>query len=84
MPISFRKSIIVSLFKKGDPNVAANYRALSLIDTVCKIFNNILLNRLEKNNILNEFQAGFRKQYSTIDNIFNLVNIVKVHICLLC
>ena len=30
MPISFRKSIIVPLFKKGDPNVAANYRGLSL------------------------------------------------------
>lgn len=83
MPISFRKSIIVPLFKKGDPNVAANYRGLSLIDTVCKIFNNILLNRiedwLEKNKILNEFQAGFRKQYSTIDNIFNLVNIVSLN-----
>lgn len=31
------------------------------------------------NNILNEFQAGFRKGYSTIDNIFNLTSIVRLN-----
>lgn len=40
----------------------------------------IILNRLadwtEYNRILSEFQAGFRNNYSSIENIFNLVNIV--------
>lgn len=83
IPESFKESIIIPLFKKGDPNIVSNYRGLSLINTNCKIFNNILLHRLtawlERNNILNEFQAGFRRDYSTVDNIFNLVNIVKLN-----
>lgn len=83
IPNSFKESILIPLFKKGDPNLASNYRGLSLINTIGKIFNNILLNRitfwLESNSILNEFQAGFRRQYSTIDNIFNLVSIVNLN-----
>lgn len=83
IPSSFRKSILIPLFKKGDANLPTNYRGLSLMNTLCKIFNTILLNRLtewvENNNVLIEFQAGFRKHYSTVDNIFNLVNIVNLN-----
>lgn len=42
-----------------------------------------MLNRItewiDNHNILNEYQTGFRKNYSTIDNIFNLVNIVNLN-----
>ena len=37
-----------------------------------------LTNWIEKHNILNEFQAGFRPQYSTVDNIYNLAAIVHL------
>ena len=83
IPKSFRTSILTPIFKKGDPTDPGNYRGLSLINTICKIFNSILLNRItfwiESNNILNEFQAGFRKNYSTVDNVFNLSNIVEIN-----
>lgn len=83
IPSSFRSSIMIPLFKKGDPSLPQNYRGLSLINTICKIFNTVLLNRitdwLENNKILNEYQAGFRKNYSTVDNIFNLINIVNLN-----
>lgn len=83
IPNSFRDSIIIPIFKKGDPNCPQNYRGLSLMDTLGKIFNTIILNRvnewIEDKDILNEYQAGFRKQYSTVDNIFNLVNIVHLN-----
>ena len=40
---------------------------------MCKIFTNILINRLnertEKFNVIHESQAGFRSKYSTIDNV---------------
>ena len=53
------------------------------MDALCKIFKNIILNRLitwvERYNIHNEYQAGFRKNYSTIDNIFNIVNIAYLN-----
>lgn len=80
---SFRQSILISLFKKWDANQPSNYRGLSLIDTLCKVFNTILLNRItewtENYNVLNECQAGFRKNYSTVGNIFNLLNIVNLN-----
>lgn len=70
------------IIKKVDPNCPSNYRGLFL-NTLCKIFNSIPLNRItdwsNKNNILNEYQAGFWKQYSTIDNIFKLINIVYLN-----
>lgn len=82
IPDSFRKSIIFPLFKKGDCSMVGNYRGLSFIDTLCKIFTGILLNRINKwievNKILHESQAGFRKKYSTVDNIFNLSSIVQL------
>ena len=83
IPASFRCSIIVPLHKKGDVNNPANYRGLSLLDSIYKIFTGILLNRLNEwvdfNNIINEFQAGFRKGYSTVDNLFNLTSIVSLN-----
>lgn len=83
IPTAFRTSILLPIHKKGDPNTPANYRGLSLINSMSKIFCNILLNRLsdwlDYNSILNEFQAGFRRNYSTVDNIFNLANIVHIN-----
>lgn len=56
-----------------------NYRGISFINVIAKLFAGILLNRLEKwvsqNGVLNENQASFRKGYSTIDNIFNLISL---------
>lgn len=82
IPESFKKSIIFPLFKKGDAGEVTNYRGLSFLDTIYKIFTGILLNRInnwmEENRILKECQAGFRKNYSTIDNIFNLSAIVQL------
>lgn len=47
-----------------------------------KIFAGVLYKRLanweRRNRILSESQAGFRSGYSTVDNIFNLVNIIKL------
>lgn len=82
IPSSFHESIIIPLFKKGDVNVVTNYRGLSLLDTSYKLFTGILLSRINSwiscNDILNEYQAGFRRGYSTIDNIFNLTSIVNL------
>lgn len=82
IPSSFKKSIVFPIFKKGNLEEATNYRGISVMNTIYKIFVGILTKRLsnwcEQSNILNEGQAGFRKNYSTIDNIFNLTNIIKI------
>lgn len=83
IPDSFRRSIIIPLFKKGDVNCVSNYRGLSLLDTNYKIFTGLILNRIntwiDVHGILNEYQAGFRKNYSTVDNLFNITSIVNLN-----
>lgn len=78
----FLKTITCPLHKKGDADVTGNYRAISLMDCISKIFMgvlNIRLNKwLEQNDKLSESQAGFRRGYSTSDNIYNLSCIVEL------
>ena len=85
IPDSWGNSIICPLHKKGslfDPN---NFRGVSLINTICKMFTNILTSRLdkwtEKFNVIHESQAGFRRQYSTVDNIFTLHAVTQKYLC---
>jgi len=83
IPDDFRCSLLMPIYKKGDPNSPSNHRGLSLNNTSSKVFTGILNNRLNfwmnENDILNEYQAGFRQGYSTTDNIFNLVNIIELN-----
>ena len=62
-----------------------NYRRISLINSISKIFTGILTSRLQKwaedKTVIDESQAGFRKTYSTIDNIFSLQAIIQKYIC---
>ena len=82
VPKSFKKAVIFPLHKKGDKAVVSNYQGISFLNCIGKVFTGLLLLRLEHwievNNLLNEFQAGFRRGYSTIDNIFNIYNIVNL------
>ena len=79
-PSEWANSIIYPVHKKGSVNDPNNYRAISLIGTICKIFVSILNTRLsswyDKNDIIEESQAGFRKGYSTSDNIFTLMTLI--------
>jgi len=76
---SFCSAIIFPLFKQGDVNDPNNYRGISFQNAIAKIFTYILHERLvawvDRNSLLSEFQAGFRKGYSTVDNIFCLNSI---------
>lgn len=73
---------IYAIFKKGDKNKLSNYRGIWFCNTIGKIFTDLLLYKLEtwfdNPKILKEFQAGFCKTYSTIDNIFNPASIIKI------
>ena len=70
--------------QKGDINNPNNYRAISLVNTISKIFTKILSKRLtswcEINSVIDESQAGFRRGYSTIDNIFSLSAVIQKYL----
>ena len=67
---------------KGDILDPENYRPISLLSCLGKLFTALLsecLNTyLEENDILNENQAGFRKDHSTIDHIFALHALIEI------
>ena len=70
VPESWGLSIVCFVLKKGSTTDPNNLRGVSLINTMCKIFINILINRLnewaEKFNVIHNSQAGFRSKYSTM------------------
>ena len=84
-PEDWCKSIISPIHKGGSVNKPENHRAVMLINCLCKIFMNILTIRLsnwaEENGVIDESQAGFRKQYSTVDNLFSLQALVQKYLC---
>ena len=72
------------LYKKGDINDPENYRPTALINTIFKIFTQFIHGRCKKRCVLNdlfqEFQSGFRKGKSCLDNIFTLNDLVQVRL----
>ena len=68
-PDSFKKSKITPIFKKGDSSLLINYRPISLLPTISKIFERIIHNQMyehfNNNNLLAAQQYGFRKIHST-------------------
>ena len=80
-PESWTKSVIVPLLKKGDASNPENYRGISLLSIISKLFTYILNQRLynwaEAEGKISAEQAGFRKDYSTVDHIFTLMSMIK-------
>lgn len=77
-PNHLKIAIIKPLFKKGDKDNMANYRPISILPVITKIFEKILhvrMNRfLEKNELLSKHQFGFRVGRSTGDAILSFTD----------
>ena len=60
---------MVPIFKSGDKKDMSNYRPVSVLPCLSKVFERVVYNRLidfkDKHNILIECQFGFRKQHNT-------------------
>ena len=69
---------ISPVYKKGDRDQPGNYRPISVLPVLSKIFeklvNNRLIEYLEKHNILYKHQYGFREGHSTKLAVTNLIN----------
>jgi len=79
MPESWSEAIIIPLHKKGDKTECNNYRGISLLNSVYKIFSKVLLNRLTPyaEECLGEHQSGFRKGRSTIEQLSVIAQIIE-------
>ena len=67
-------SIVTLCKNKGDCSDCNNYRGISLLSIVGKVFARLVLNRLKKlaDRVYPESQCGFRSKRSTIDMMFSL------------
>jgi hypothetical protein len=74
IPEDWLRSIVVPLFKKGDKSICDNWRGISLLSVVSKMFTYIILRRLVAavDPKISECQAGFRKARGCVDQIFSL------------
>ena len=70
----WKLSYIIPLYKKGDPNNKANYRSISIISIMSRVFERILVKELtfylNKNSLLSDPQFGFRSGKSVEIKLF--------------
>merc|ERR1719273_111544 len=80
-PKQWLEGIMHPIYKKGDKRDPLNYRGIALLNTISKIYEAILNNRLyrwcEDNDIILEEQGGFREERGCADQIFILSSILK-------
>lgn len=70
IPRSWKETRMVMLYKKGDRDLLANWRPLSMINTDAKLFTKLLANRFQKHmaRIINPYQTGFLHNRLISDN----------------
>ncbi|CAB4034888.1 Hypothetical predicted protein, partial [Paramuricea clavata] len=77
-PDDFKTAIISPIHKSGSKTNCDNYRPISVLSSVSKIFEKLITEQLEtyleSNGILTEQQAGFRKNNSTQTSLLNITN----------
>jgi hypothetical protein len=78
LPTVWLKSVITPIPKSSskDPFVPINYRGISLLSCVCKVFSGVINKRIidycEIGNIFVDEQNGFRRDRSCCDHIYSL------------
>ena len=75
-PEHFKHATVIPIFKKGTKTDISNYRPVSILPFIGKVFEKCIFNRIVKftstHNIISPNQFGFTKGKSTQDAIFRL------------
>ena len=83
VPDIWKKAVIVPIPKGAskDPHVPLNYRGISLLNCVAKVYsaiiNNRIMNYCENNSIIAEEQNGFRPKRSCLEHVYSLTSIIR-------
>ena len=74
VPLNWRESMVIPIFKKGKQTLYDNHRGISLTPVITKLLASIILHRFTpaKENHIREQWAGFRPGRGYIDHIFLL------------
>jgi hypothetical protein len=85
IPNSWLTGVIKPLYKnKGDKEDVDNYRGITILSCLGKLFTAVINERLtlhlKNNEVIGEEQAGFRKGYSTMDHVFTLKSLLDLYL----
>lgn len=77
LPPDWVKANVAPIFKKGNTNLAENYRPVSLTSVCCKVLEHIVLKHMlthfESHSILTSLQHGFRAAHSCVTQLVTTV-----------
>ena len=73
-PDSLKAANITPIFKKDDPFDKANYRPVSILPSISKVYERLIYNQLSEysESFLSHILCGFRKAHSTQHALFKL------------
>jgi exonuclease III len=84
IPTAWSEGYIMPLHKKGSKLDTDNYRGITITSCLGRVFSSIMNHRLtnfiEKNKIIPDNQAGFRKDRRTADNLFILKTLINKYV----
>ena len=80
-PTQWMYNKLVVLFKSGDRMDCGNYRGISIMDTLAKVYDKLLLNRLTLWSAIDKCQAGAQKGRGCIEQIMTLRLLIDLAKC---
>ena len=83
-PSNLKTAKVIPIYKKGDSKSINNYRPISILSTLNKIFEKILyarlVNYIEKFDLFYKYQFGFRTNHSTEHALIEIVDQIRLSI----
>jgi hypothetical protein len=83
-PNIYKQTIIAPIHKSGDPREVSNYRPISLVSNISKIYEKIIKKQLdefiEQHGLIHKNQFGFRRGMATEDAIAKVTSAIMSHI----
>ena len=81
VPDDLKSVRVVPLFKNNDKTEVANYRPVSILTIISKVFERVVYDQVEsyldQKKLLYKFQSGFRSRYSTNTCLTHLTDFIK-------
>ena len=77
-PADWRLACVAPIFKNGYISELDNYRPISMLSAVARVFEHLIYEQLsiyfQDNNLSTKYQSGFRKFHSTVTSMLKTTN----------